>query len=153
MKRTSFEGADCPVARSLDSIGDWWSLLIVRDVLAGKRRFGELQKGLGMAKNILAARLRKLVERGILERVPASDGSAFHEYVPTERGRNLFPVLVALRQWGLENAFQVGEPYRELVDRKKGKPLAKLEVRAQDGRPLRPEDTQFLALEAGATAG
>ena len=150
MKRTSFEDADCPVARSLDSIGDWWSLLIVRDVLSGKRRFGELQKGLGMAKNILAARLRKLVERGILEQVPASDGSAFSEYVPTGRGRNLFPVLVALRQWGLENFFECGEPYAELVDRKKGKPLAKLEVRAADGRLLQPEDTRFLAPEATA---
>ncbi len=150
MKRTSFEDADCPVARSLDSIGDWWSLLIVRDVLAGKRRFGELQKGLGMAKNILAARLRKLVERGILEQVPASDGSAFSEYVATERGRKLFPVRVALGQWGLDNYFQGGEPYRELVDRKKGKPLAKIEVRAADGRVLRPEDTRFQALEAKA---
>ncbi len=150
MKRTSFEDADCPVARSLDSIGDWWSLLIVRDVLAGKRRFGELQKGLGMAKNILAARLRKLVERGILEHQPAADGSAFSEYVPTERGHKLFPVLVALRQWGLDNYFQCGEPYRELVDRKKGKPLAKMEVRAADGRVLAPEDTRFLALAAKA---
>lgn len=146
MKRTSFEDADCPVARSLDSIGDWWSLLIVRDVLAGKRRFGELQKGLGMAKNILSARLHKLVERGILEQVPASDGSAFHEYVPTERGRKLFPVLVALRQWGLDHFFECGDHYRELVDRDRGQPLARMEVRAADGRPLRPEDTQFLAL-------
>ena len=146
MKRTSFEDADCPVARSLDAIGDWWSLLILRDVLAGKRRFGELQKGLGMAKNILSARLRKLVERGILEQVPASDGSAFSEYVPTERGRTLFPVLVALRQWGLDNLFHCGDEYRELVDRENGQPLARMEVRAADGRPLRPEDTQFLAL-------
>jgi DNA-binding HxlR family transcriptional regulator len=146
MKRTSFEDADCPVARSLDAIGDWWSLLIVRDALAGKRRFGEFQKGLGMAKNILAARLRKLVERGILEQVPASDGSAFSEYVLTERGRRLFPVLVALRQWGLDSLFENGEPYRELVDRRKGRPLAKMEVRAADGRVLRPEDTQFEAL-------
>ena len=146
MKRTSFEDAECPVARSLDAIGDWWSLLIVRDALAGARRFGEFQKGLGMAKNILAARLRKLVERGILEQVPASDGSAFSEYLLTERGRRLFPVLIALRQWGLDSLFDSGEPYRELVDRKKGKPLAKMEVRAADGRALAPEDTRFLAL-------
>ena len=79
VKRTSLEGADCPIARSLDAIGDWWSLLIIRDALLGRRRFGEFQKGLGLAKNILAARLRTLVDRGILETAPASDGSVYQE--------------------------------------------------------------------------
>jgi DNA-binding HxlR family transcriptional regulator len=144
MKRTSFEDAACPVARSLDAIGDWWSLLIVRDALGGARRFGEFQKGLGMARNILSARLRKLVERGILETVPAADGSAYQEYVLTESGRRLFTVLVALRQWGLQHCFEAGEPHPRLVDRKNGKLLAKLRVLAADGRELKPEDTRLL---------
>src|SRR5215813_12572903 len=100
VKRTSLEHADCPIARALDAIGDWWSLLIVRDALLGKRRFGEFQKSLGLAKNILSTRLRKLVSHGVLEVGPASDGSSYHEKAPTEKGRRLYIVLVALRQWG-----------------------------------------------------
>ncbi|TGR73418.1 transcriptional regulator, partial [Mesorhizobium sp. M1C.F.Ca.ET.189.01.1.1] len=95
VKRTSHQSADCLIARPLDAIGDWWSLLIVRDAFDGLRRFGEFQKSLGVAKNILSARLRNLVTHGILEIVPAPDGSAHHEYVLTQKGRGLFYVLVA----------------------------------------------------------
>ena len=70
VKRTSFENDDCPIARSLDAIGDWWSLLIIRDAMLGIRRFGEFQKKLGLAKNILTVRLRALVDHGILRRPP-----------------------------------------------------------------------------------
>lgn len=87
VKRTRLPDAECPVARSLDAIGDWWSLLIVRDAFDGIRRFGEFQRNLGMAKNILSARLRTLVEHGVLEVIPASDGSAYQEYVLTDKGR------------------------------------------------------------------
>ncbi|CAI2929385.1 Uncharacterized HTH-type transcriptional regulator yybR [Serratia entomophila] len=100
MKRKSLEDAQCPVARTLDVIGEWWSLLIVRDAFDGVRRFSEFQKGLGMAKNILSTRLRTLVAHGVLEVVPASDGSAYQEYALTAKGRALFPVIVGLRQWG-----------------------------------------------------
>ncbi len=103
MRRTSFAGAACPIARSLDVIGDWWSLLIIRDAFRGKRRFGEFQKSLGMAKNILTARLKDLLEHGIFELTPASDGSAYQEYVLTARGRSLAPVLESLGNWGREN--------------------------------------------------
>src|ERR1700731_373816 len=102
VKRTSFENAECPVARSLDSLGDWWSLLIIRDAFLGLRRFGEFQKNLGMAKNILTVRLRALVDHGILKTAPASDGSAYLEYLLTPKGRGVFPVLAALRQWSEE---------------------------------------------------
>src|SRR5258707_14790148 len=98
VNRTSFEGADCPVARALDSIGDWWSLLIIRDAFLGIRRFSEFQKNIGLAKNILTVRLRALVADGILRMAPASAGSAYQEDVLTQRGRRGFPVLVALRQ-------------------------------------------------------
>lgn len=107
MKRTRLEDSTCPVARSLDIIGDWWSLLIVRDALHGLKRFGEFQKSLGIAKNMLATRLKLLVEEGILILQPASDGSAWQEYVLTEKGRALETVLVALYQWG--NAFLIPE--------------------------------------------
>jgi DNA-binding HxlR family transcriptional regulator len=151
LKRKSLEKAVCPVARSLDAIGDWWSLLIIRNAFMGQRRFGEFQKGLGMAKNILTVRLRKLVGCGILEIVPASDGSAYQEYVLTKKGRGLFHVLEALRQWGSESFFTPDETTKVLVDRKQRRPVRKLELRSEDGRLLGPEDTQFLlATAAGA---
>jgi DNA-binding HxlR family transcriptional regulator len=140
VKRTSLEGADCPIARSLDAIGDWWSLLSIRDALLGRCRFGEFQKSLGLAKNILASRLRTLVDRGILETAPASDGSAYQEYVLTPKGRGIFPILVALRQWTEEFDERPHEIATILVDREKGKPVRKLELRAQDGRLLSQAD-------------
>ena len=136
VKRTSLEDSDCPIARSLDVIGDWWSLLIIRDAQIGRRRFGEFQKNLGLAKNILTTRLRTLVERGILETVPASDGSAYQEYVLTPKGRGVFPILVALRQWSEEFDDSPDEIATILVDRDKGRPVRKLELHAQDGRLL-----------------
>ena len=140
VKRKSHEDMRCPIARPLDAIGDWWSLLIVRDAFAGKRRFGEFQKNLGLAKNILAARLRSLLAHGILETVPASDGSAYQDYVLTQKGRDLFPVLVALWQWGETYFFDAGEPCPPLVDRRHGRPLRPLELHAEDGRLLGPSD-------------
>jgi DNA-binding HxlR family transcriptional regulator len=141
VKRTSLEHDECPIARSLDAIGDWWSLLIIRDALVGRRRFGEFQNSLGLAKNILAARLRTLVDQGILKMAPASDGSAYQEYVPTPKGRGVFPILVALRQWSEEFDERPEEIATILVDRAKGRPVRKLELRAQDGRLLDAADT------------
>ena len=136
MKRTSLAGDECPIARALDVFGDWWSLLIIRDAMLGRRRFGEFQASLGLAKNILTTRLRALIERGILTTVPASDGSAYQEYVLTPKGRGLFPIMVALRQWSEEFDEHPEEIGTILVDRAKGKPVKKLALHAQDGRLL-----------------
>lgn len=143
MRRTSLNDADCPIARALDAVGDWWSLLIVRDAMFGLRRFGEFQKSLGMAKNILTARLRGLVAAGILDAVPASDGSAYRDYVLTQKGRDLFTVLVALRQWGESHQFPDGACQVELLDREQGKPVRPLELHAADGRLLSGPDTMI----------
>lgn len=140
MKRTRLEESTCPVARSLDIIGDWWSLLIVRDALRGIKRFGEFQKSLGIAKNMLTTRLKLLVEEGILTLQPASDGSAWQEYVLTEKGRALQTVLVALSQWGNEFLFAENEYGTVLVDTEQRKPLRKLALIADDGRKLTPEE-------------
>jgi DNA-binding HxlR family transcriptional regulator len=141
VRRTSFEAADCPVARSLDVIGDWWSLLIVRDAFDGVRRFSSFQRGLRVSRGILAARLRELVVRGVLETTPASEGSAYQDYVLTEKGRDLFPVIVALRQWGEVHCFHPGEPHSRLVENETGKPVGRLELRSRSGRPLTSADT------------
>jgi len=141
VKRTSHQDTSCPVARPLDAIGDGWSLLIIRDAFDGLRRFGQFQKSLGLAKNILSARLHGLVTHGILRTIPASDGSQHREYVLTEKGRGLFPTLVALRQWGDEFFFRPNETRARLVDKERRLPVAKVEIRAADGRTLTPEDT------------
>ncbi|WP_283194692.1 helix-turn-helix domain-containing protein [Rhizobium sp. AN80A] len=142
VKRVSLWNAGCPVARALDAIGDWWSLLIIRDAFDGKRRFGEFQTGLGISKGVLSTRLRDLVKRGILETVPASDGTAYRDYVLTDKGRGLFPVIVALRQWGEDHLFADGEVRSSLVDREKRAPVARLEVRSADNRPLIWSETE-----------
>jgi DNA-binding HxlR family transcriptional regulator len=139
MKRTCFAADDCPVARSINAVGDWWSLLIVRDAFLGRRRFGEFQKSLGVAKNILAVRLKKLVAEGVLEMAPASDGTAFQEYALTAKGHGLIPVIAALGQWGgARSAFG-------LVDRKNGNPV-RLELRSKDGRRLTPDEVHLVAV-------
>ena len=147
MRRKSLSGAACPIARSLDVIGDWWSLLIVRDALRGMRRFSEFQKSLGVSKNILTQRLRTLVTQGILDLIPASDGSAYQEYRLTEKGRGLFQVLVALGQWGQESLAAEGVHRMGLVDREHRQPVRKLEVRASDGRLLAPGETVMVRME------
>ncbi|MFI7446232.1 winged helix-turn-helix transcriptional regulator [Nonomuraea sp. NPDC049714] len=152
VKRTRLNDSDCPVARSVDAIGDWWSLLIVRDAFDGSRRFGEFQRSLGVAKNILTTRLRALVAGGILDVVPAADGSSYHEYVLTPKGNDLFPVIVALRQWGEGHFFAPGEPHSELIDRQCGRPLRVLEVRSADGRRLDPDDTIVNKVDQPRTA-
>ncbi|GLS22260.1 transcriptional regulator [Labrys miyagiensis] len=134
------------VARPLDTVGDWWSLLIIRDVFDGLHRFGEFQKNLELAKNILSAQLRNLVDHGILDTIPASDGSPYQEYVLTEKGRGMFPLLVALRQWGEDFFFAPDESHVLLVDKKKGMPVRRLELRSQDGRVLGPEDAMVTAI-------
>ena len=95
--REKMKNETCPVARSVDIIGDRWSLLIVRDAFDGIRRFSDFQRSLGMARNILSDRLHKLVNSGILTMQSASDGTAYQEYVLTAKGERLFPVVVAPR--------------------------------------------------------
>jgi DNA-binding HxlR family transcriptional regulator len=140
LKRRSFEADVCATARTLDVIGDWWSILIIRDTLGGIRRFSELQRHLGAAKNILTTRLKALVDHGILEVVPASDGSAYSEYLPTAKGRALMPVLVALAQWGKEYLYDLDEACNVPVDSTHEVPLAKLKLVAEDGRELAPTE-------------
>ncbi|UVK83668.1 helix-turn-helix transcriptional regulator [Pseudomonas sichuanensis] len=131
----------CPVARALEVLGDRWALMILRDAFDGLRRFSEWQKNLGLAKNILATRLKLLVEAGLLVQQPASDGSAYKEYVLTEQGRAVFPIVIGLRQWGERYLFTEGESRSQLVD-ERGQGLQTLQVRAEDGRVVEPEQCQ-----------
>ncbi|AOJ67773.1 MULTISPECIES: winged helix-turn-helix transcriptional regulator [Burkholderia] len=139
-RRRDMSADACPVARAVDAVGDRWSLLIVRDAFDGVRRFTEFQRSLGIARNMLADRLKTLVDTGVLAAAPASDGSAHHEYVLTDKGRALFPVVVALRQWGEARLFAADEPRSRLVERRSGRPVAAMAPRTHGGRVLRPED-------------
>ncbi|MGH8419857.1 MAG: winged helix-turn-helix transcriptional regulator [Pseudomonas sp.] len=139
-KQTSLGTSECPVARTLEAVGDRWSLLIIRDAFDDIRRFSEFQKSLGVAKNILSSRLKALVELGIFNIRSASDGSAYKEYVLTQRGRSVFPVVVAMRQWGEQHLFKDGETHSILLDNEHDQPVTTLEVRAASGKLLGPED-------------
>ncbi len=132
----------CPVARAVDVVGDRWSLLIVRDAFDGTRRFGDFQRSLGMARNILSDRLRKLVDAGILDTQDASDGTAYQEYVLTPQGESLFPVVVALRQWGEQHLFTPGERHSVLIETRTGKPIPRMAPQAKDGSVLLPAATE-----------
>ena len=141
-KRKSLRSDPCPVARALDVIGERWALLIVRDAFDGMRRFGEFQKSLGVARNILVDRLQALVDEGIFTVAPASDGSAYQEYVLASKGLALFPVVVGLRQWGEAQLFDKGEAHSTLLEKDSGAALPAMQVVSKDGRVLQVSDTQ-----------
>jgi DNA-binding HxlR family transcriptional regulator len=110
VERVSFEDMNCSVAQCLEVVGEWWSLLIVRDAFLGVHRFDNFQARLGISRNILNQRLRKLVDTGVLERVPYQDKPPRSEYRLTEKGRDLWHALTALRQWGDRWAAPDGPP-------------------------------------------
>lgn len=131
----------CPVARSVSVVGDRWALLIVRDAFDGVCRFGDFQRNLSVSKNILADRLRKLVDAGILQTQAASDGTSYQEYVLTEAGLSLFPLIVALRQWGEAHLFKRGERHSVLIDAETGKRVTYMAPLSADGSYLNPART------------
>lgn len=135
----SWTDATCPVARTLDLIGDRWSLLIARDAMDGAHAFTDFQQRTGIARNILTDRLRRLVDRGILDRQTAPTGRR-HLYTLTPAGRDLFTIVVALRQWGERHAFAPDEAHSVLVD-EQGLPLPRLQPIGSDGNPADVDTT------------
>jgi len=107
---------DCSVAQCLEVVGDWWTMLIVRDEFLGVTRFEDFQRRLGISRNILQQRLTKLVDTGILVRVPYSEHPPRADYRLTQKGRDLWPVLTAMRQWGDTYAAPDGPPVRIVHD-------------------------------------
>lgn len=143
--------SDCPVARSLDVLGDKWTLLIVREALSGTTRFMDFSPALPkLARTILSERLQRLVEIGVIETVPVSKTSLYREYLLTESGRQLFPVVTALRKWGADNLFDDSEPRQVLVDRRTDAPVPQVQVTSADGKPIAPRDTCTVLHEQAA---
>lgn len=150
MRRTSFSDMSCPIARSLDVIGEWWTLLIVREAFWGARRFGEFEANLGIAPNVLTQRLARLVEGGILDVVSESQNGRALEYRLTPKGVELSPVLIALAQWGDRNAPLPGGPVTRIVERETGQDVAPITLMSASGHPLKPNE---IAVIEGPGAG
>jgi DNA-binding HxlR family transcriptional regulator len=110
MRRTSFSDMNCSVAQCLEVVGEWWSMLIVRDASLGVSRFDDFQSRLGISRNVLQQRLSHLVELGVLERVPYQEHPPRFDYRLTAKGKDLWPVLAAMRQWGDTWAAPEGAP-------------------------------------------
>lgn len=136
--RTDLSKFNCSLAKALGSIGDWWTLLIVRDAFLGASRFGEFQASLGVARNILTARLQGLVDAGIFAR----EGTpARPHYVLTKKGKALLPALLALMQWGDQWESENHPPMIATDD--KGDPASTVVATTRTGRPLTADNTRF----------
>ncbi|MFC7625202.1 winged helix-turn-helix transcriptional regulator [Microlunatus sp. GCM10028923] len=136
---TDWTDATCPVARTVDLVGDRWSLLIIRDAMDGAQSFTDFQQRTGVARNILTDRLRRLVDRGLLRRETASSGRR-QVYALTDAGRDLFTVVVAMRQWGERHAFGPKEAHSVLVG-EGGQPLSDLRPTDADGTFMSADTT------------
>jgi DNA-binding HxlR family transcriptional regulator len=135
MQHKSFGNMQCPIARSLERVGEWWSILILRDALAGLSRFDEFQQSLEIAPNILAKRLTSLVEAGLLERRQYQERPPRFEYVPTALGRDFRPVMLALVAWGNRNFAPEGDSV-QIVDAETGAVAEPVLVDRATGRPI-----------------
>jgi DNA-binding HxlR family transcriptional regulator len=137
--KRDYDGQNCSVARSLEIVGERWSLLIVRDVFLGRRRFDELQESLGISRNVLTERLKRLVDEGVLERVPYQENPPRYEYRLTPQGRDLRVVITALRQWG--DTYISEKPPTLLRTKADGQPVIAALILA-DQPHLRVEDVE-----------
>jgi DNA-binding HxlR family transcriptional regulator len=152
VKRTRFSQWPCSVARTVDLLGDWWTPLVLRECYYGVRRFDDFQRSLRIGRNILTERLNRLVDEGLLERVPYQDRPVRHEYLLTEKGRDFFPVMLAMIRWGdrwlagdegppitLRHTSCDHDTQAEVVCSQCGEPLELRNVRAELG-PGFPEE-------------
>lgn len=146
----NIETLNCSVANALELIGDAWTILILREAFFGSRRFEDFQSHLGIARNILTNRLNKLCDSELLERKPIKEGAKRNEYRLTPKGRDLYPTLIALAQWGDRwmHKDQGGVPVK-FVERETGKEITEVAILSHDGRVL---DARDLAIVPGPGA-
>jgi DNA-binding HxlR family transcriptional regulator len=151
MQRKTFEGMNCSIARALDQVGEWWSLLIIRECTLGTTRFDEFQERLGIARNILTSRLNRLTELGILEKTALEGHERRQGYRMTPKGEELFPVLLALLQWGDKWAPGPNGGSVRYVERGSGREVEPVGPKSADGRALGLRDLRMMP-GPGATA-
>lgn len=137
MRRTRFADDPCPIARTVDLMGDWWTPIVMREAFRGMRRFDDFQKSLSLSRGVLAQRLARLVDEGLLERRLYEERPPRHEYVLTQKGREFYSVLAALWRWGSDWAWPEGEstPF-ELRSRDTGDIIRPLVVDESTGTPI-----------------
>jgi DNA-binding HxlR family transcriptional regulator len=138
--RHRFTRENCSVARALEVIGDWWTLLIIREAMLGVRRFADFAEELPISRNILTRRLAHLVRRGVLARVDAGTYGTRHEYELTAMGKDLATVMTALRQWGDRWVLGEGNEPILVLDRRTGRPVPRLRILDEQGVPLGGRD-------------
>jgi DNA-binding HxlR family transcriptional regulator len=143
--RHRFTRENCSVARALEILGDWWTLLIVREAFLGTRRFADFAANLDISKNILTRRLAHLVDHGVLARVDAGVHGRRFEYVLTPMGKDLATVMTAVRQWGDRWIFGAGNEPMLVVDRRTGRPLPPVRIIGEDGAPVASRDLEVRA--------
>jgi DNA-binding HxlR family transcriptional regulator len=140
MLGSDYSGQNCSIARTLELVGERWTILVLRDVFLGVRRFDALQARLGVARNVLATRLERLVAAGILRKVPYQERPARYEYRLTEKGRDLWPVIVELLRWGDRYAAPPAGPPVVLRHRDCGGLMDEWRICETCGTPLGPRD-------------
>lgn len=134
----------CSVAQCLEVVGEWWTMLIVRDAFLGVSRFDEFRQRLGISRNILNQRLQRLVEHGVMRKVPYSELPTRYKYRLTDKGRDLFPVVTAMRQWGDRYAAPDGPPL-EMVHRDCGEVITAVPTCSSCGEPIAAGDTKAVS--------
>ena len=149
MARKRFADMNCGIAQALEALGDWWTLLIVRDAFFGVRRFGDFEASLGIAKNILSDRLQRLVDHEVFQKIDVGEAGQRFEYRLTEKGEALLPVLTALRDWSDEWVYGKGQEPVIVKDRRTNRRIPKLRVTDAEGRPL---SRRYLRTVAGPGA-
>lgn len=137
MRRTRFKDATCPIARTTDLMGDWWTPMVMREAFLGRRRFDEFQKALSVSRGVLAKRLSRLVDEGLLEKRAYEDRPPRFEYILTEKGRAFYSVLAAMWRFGEDWLWEEGsESPLQLFDRETGEPVAPRVVNESTGVPI-----------------
>jgi DNA-binding HxlR family transcriptional regulator len=142
MLKRDYESQVCSIARALELVGERWTLLIIRDAFLGRRRFDEFQESLGIARNVLAERLNRLVEQGIFERVLYQERPPRHEYLLTPKGRELGVPLLALMQWGDRHVSK--KPPKVARRRSDNTPVVAALVSGSDGAPVDPREIEIV---------
>jgi DNA-binding HxlR family transcriptional regulator len=140
--RRDYPGLDCSVAKALEVIGERWSLLIVRSIMHGNRRFGEMQESLGIARNVLSSRLERLLDEDIVERRAYSESPPRYEYFLTQKGLDLWPALIALLHWGDRYSPTPEGPRRLIVHKECGGTVSERGICERCGHVLTARDAK-----------